>query len=224
MSDVIVVDSSNTVVVQDSQPKTIVTGMLGPKGVGVYQAAVNNSGNLIITLDNAVQVNAGQVVGPQGATGAIGPQGPQGVPGIIAFGDNSINSGNSVTSGTAQHLVDSFAITSFRTAKYLIQATYDNQVHCTEVLLIHNNSNTYFTEYGIVYSSASLFDLSTEISGNTVFLKATPIFGNTKIDFIRTALVSRSLGVPTIEDLEGDLSLLTGILDLMDSGDTVDLY
>jgi collagen type VII alpha len=51
------------------------TGATGPQGVSVYQAVVDGDGNLQITLDDASQLNAGSVVGPQGVQGVQGPAG-----------------------------------------------------------------------------------------------------------------------------------------------------
>ena len=140
----------------------------------------------------------------------------------VTIDDSNIIAGSVTMLSTVMYNVDSFEVGAFRTAKYLIQATSGSQVHCTEVLLIHNNLNSYFTEYGIVYSLGSLFDLSTVVENNTVSLKAIPMFSDTRLDFIRTALISRPIDIAIVE-LEGDLSLLTGILDLMDNGDIVDL-
>ena len=50
-------------------------GATGPRGISVYQAVVDGDGNLQITLDDASQLNAGSVVGPQGAQGVQGPAG-----------------------------------------------------------------------------------------------------------------------------------------------------
>ena len=50
------------------------TGAKGDRGISVYQATVD-AGNLVITLDDASQINAGSVIGPQGPTGSQGPAG-----------------------------------------------------------------------------------------------------------------------------------------------------
>ena len=50
-------------------------GATGPQGVSVYQAVVDGDGNLIVTLDDASQLNAGSVIGPQGSQGVQGPAG-----------------------------------------------------------------------------------------------------------------------------------------------------
>lgn len=60
---------------QGTTGNTGATGATGAQGVSVYQAVVDGDGNLIVTLDDATQLNAGSVVGPQGAQGVQGPAG-----------------------------------------------------------------------------------------------------------------------------------------------------
>lgn len=50
-------------------------GATGPRGISVFQVVVDGDGNLQITLDDASTLNAGSVVGPQGAQGVQGPAG-----------------------------------------------------------------------------------------------------------------------------------------------------
>ena len=60
---------------QGATGNTGAPGATGPQGVSVYQAVVDGDGNLIVTLDDASQINAGSVVGPQGSQGVQGPAG-----------------------------------------------------------------------------------------------------------------------------------------------------
>jgi hypothetical protein len=60
---------------QGTTGNTGAAGATGPQGVSVYQAVVDGDGNLQITLDDASTLNAGSVVGPQGAQGVQGPAG-----------------------------------------------------------------------------------------------------------------------------------------------------
>jgi hypothetical protein len=57
-------------------------GSTGSTGVGVAGAAVNGSGQLVITLTDGSTVNAGSSVGPQGPQGVAGPTGPTGPQGV----------------------------------------------------------------------------------------------------------------------------------------------
>lgn len=60
---------------QGATGATGATGAKGDRGISVYQAVVDGNGNLIVTLDDATQLDAGSVVGPQGAQGVQGPAG-----------------------------------------------------------------------------------------------------------------------------------------------------
>lgn len=61
-------------------------GPTGSDGISVINANVKpNPGELIITLSDGTEINAGSVIGPEGPQGIIGPQGvegPQGPQGI----------------------------------------------------------------------------------------------------------------------------------------------
>jgi hypothetical protein len=72
-------------------------GATGAAGVGISVASVNGSGHLILTKTDSSTIDAGSVVGPQGAqgatgaTGAKGDKGDQGVGVAIATVDGSGN-------------------------------------------------------------------------------------------------------------------------------------
>ena len=51
------------------------TGATGPQGVSITNATVNEDGDLVITLSAGEPINAGSVIGPQGAQGEVGPTG-----------------------------------------------------------------------------------------------------------------------------------------------------
>ena len=65
-------------------------GTSGTNGVGITTAAVNGSGNLIITKTDSSTVDAGSVIGPTGSTGSAGAQGPQGSTGPAGLGIYSV--------------------------------------------------------------------------------------------------------------------------------------
>ena len=56
-------------------------GPQGDPGVHVDMANVDGNGDLIVTLSDGTVINAGYVVGSDGATGPAGPQGPAGADG-----------------------------------------------------------------------------------------------------------------------------------------------
>ena len=75
----------------------------------------------------------------------------------------------------AQTVIDSYARDSFRTAKYMIQvknATTGYQA--SELLLTHDGTTVFITEYGVVNSVATFCTFDADISGGLVRLLATP--------------------------------------------------
>ena len=136
------------------------------------------------------------------------------------FSDNT--SAVELTTTTANQTLDSFAIADYRTAKYLVQAINGADVHSTEVFLTHDDNNVYITEYATIYTNASLFTISAEISGTNLNVIVTPTSANTTFDFVRTLIVARTVQSFTFE---GDLQSLGGsAVDLQsETGDAVDL-
>jgi hypothetical protein len=97
-----------------------------------------------------------------------------------------------VTSATtANQVLDSFAASAFRTAKYLVQvhATSAADYHASEILLIHDGTNVYMTEYAIVYTDGSLATFNADISGGNIRLLVTPTNAVNTIRVVRQALV-----------------------------------
>jgi hypothetical protein len=94
------------------------------------------------------------------------------------------------TTTTANQVLDSFAAGIFRTAKYLVQVhdTANNDYHACEILLIHDGTTAYITEYAIVYSDASLATFNADISGGNARLLVTPINTTNTIRVVRNAL------------------------------------
>jgi hypothetical protein len=91
---------------------------------------------------------------------------------------------------TANQVLDSFAASAFRTAKYLIQVhdTANNDYHACEILLIHDGTTAYITEYAIVYSDISLASFNADVSGGNARLLVTPTNTTNTIRVVRSAL------------------------------------
>lgn len=76
-------------------------------------------------------------------------------------------------STTSLTSIDSFSYTSYRSAKYIIQMSQGSDYQVSEVLLIHNNSSVFLTEYGVVETNSSLGTLSADINNGNVRLLVT---------------------------------------------------
>lgn len=92
-------------------------------------------------------------------------------------------SGSTVTTtSTSVTTVNSFAASTFRSARYTVQITNstDSTYQITEILLIHNGTTPEITEYGSIHTGAAVeatFDA--DISSGSVRLRATPASGDT---------------------------------------------
>jgi hypothetical protein len=117
--------------------------------------------------------------------------------------------------------VDSFSTSQYRTAKYIIQAITDVEVHSTEVLLTHNDVDVFITEYATIYTGLdALINVTATLVSSNVYLKVTPLYANTVIDVSRNSLIAR---VFTAFNFDGDLESLSGTEDLQSGSGSVDL-
>ena len=100
----------------------------------------------------------------------------------------AITSATLTTSATtASQVLDSVAIGTARTLKYLISVTAGSSYQCSEALIIHDGTNTYMTEYAILLPTGSqIATFDSTISGGNVQLLVTPVNAITTIKVIRT--------------------------------------
>ena len=85
---------------------------------------------------------------------------------------------------SADQPVAAFSATDYRTAKFLVQMSHASAgYHVTEVLLIHNGSTVFTTEYGTIFTNSSLgsVDASINIGSGNVELLVTPANTNTTV-------------------------------------------
>ena len=86
------------------------------------------------------------------------------------------------TATTADQVLSSNAVAN-KAVKYVINATHASAgSHAAEVLLINDGTNSYFVQYGDVYSSSSLFTLSSDVDSGNMRLLMTPANTNTTVD------------------------------------------
>ena len=97
---------------------------------------------------------------------------------------------DTTTTSTSQAIIDTYSSTLYRSAKYLVQIkNTDNNYHqTTEILVTHDGTNTYMTEYATISSSASLGVIDSNISSGNLRLLITPTYSNNKIRVYRTIL------------------------------------
>lgn len=83
---------------------------------------------------------------------------------------------------TADQPVAAFSAIDYRTAKFLVQMSHASAgYHATEVLLIHNGTDVFATEYGTIFTNASLGVVEAIINAGNVELLVTPANTNTTV-------------------------------------------
>ena len=98
--------------------------------------------------------------------------------------------GNSTTfSATTADQVLSSVSTGIKGVKFELVATHASAgSHFAEVTLTNDGSDAYFVQFGDVYTNASLFTLSADVSGSSQRLLITPANTNTTVSVKKTTL------------------------------------
>jgi hypothetical protein len=95
-----------------------------------------------------------------------------------------------ITSTTAANqTLDSFAVATYRSAKYQISISSGADVHVMEVLVMQDGTTAFQTAYADMFSAASLTTINTTISGGNVLLRVTPTNAVTTYKVSRTLIV-----------------------------------
>lgn len=118
------------------------------------------------------------------STGSLTVSGGAGIAGTlnaVSIGVRDLTalySANLTTSSTASsQVLHSLSATEFKTAKYVVQCISGTDLHAQEVLLIHNGTDVYMTEYSQVLGSSNtpLTTFDARISGGNFQLLVSPV-------------------------------------------------
>lgn len=180
-------------------------------------AIINLANTEMVTANNhangATTTGKGYVIGTFGANtvvcdtlqgGNTTAAGPLAIPsnttftGVTVKVDNGLSLGSSayvndqgvriITAGTTLQNADTFAVATYRSAKYVISITdpTNSDYQVTEILLLHDGTTTYTTEYATIVSDGTLATFSSDISAGSVRLRVTPAFNPLQINIART--------------------------------------
>lgn len=86
--------------------------------------------------------------------------------------------------------VDSFDASTYRSAKYFIQGSQGTNYQAIEVILLHNDSAVYLSEYGEVFNNTRVFTVDGSIGGGSVSLDITAAVSNTDITFTKQMVLA----------------------------------
>ena len=106
---------------------------------------------------------------------------------------NSLVDSSELISSTSASQFDIFDKTAFRFVKYTITAEVavgsTNKYQASELLVTHDDTDAFFSEYGIVQTQdSSLGDVSVSVSGTSVIVNFTPTYSNTTVKFSKNSL------------------------------------
>jgi len=92
-----------------------------------------------------------------------------------------ISKNAAVTAGTTGTVIDSFDITKYRSAKYVVQATSGTDYEVSEVLVIHDGTNALVTQYAVLETNASLGSVTVAINGGQLEVTYTAVTAGTEV-------------------------------------------
>ena len=135
-------------------------------GTGVTSSAATSGEGTTHTLSIGQDVaTTASVTFGNVATGAI----------TLDSGTGELNTSTQLVNVNTITTVDSFAKATYRSAKYLVQVTQGSKYTTSEVLLAHDGTDSYMSEYAVIELGASRIPItvSTSISGSNVLLRVT---------------------------------------------------
>lgn len=99
---------------------------------------------------------------------------------------------NYTSTNTDIQLLDSFSATDYRAGKYFISIkdTDNTDYQLTEIVIMHDDSATYSTEYATLISTATLGTFTSNLDSGTVRLYIAPTNGNNVIKYHRTLITA----------------------------------
>ena len=191
----------------------------GDTNTGLYHIAdgevgfVSNGTDVVTISATNVSVRQGTAA-TSTTSGALRVTGGAGIGGNLFVGGNGVVTGSfnanvitsstsiagnsfilsgtlSSTSTTTALTLDSFPATAYRTAHYLIQVTdnTNSQYHSTQIMLMHDGTTVYQSEYNILFTAGILGTFDSSISGGQLVLQFTPTSATNKaVRVLRTGV------------------------------------
>jgi len=103
--------------------------------------------------------------------------------------NGSVTFTTNTTIATGIH--STLSATVYRSVEYTIQATEGTNFHASKILVIHNGTDAYLTEYGTIFNNSSVASFDVDISGGNIRLLSTAFSSNSTnyvIHFVATKL------------------------------------
>lgn len=95
-----------------------------------------------------------------------------------------------IVASTSQQVADSFAVATYRSAKYMVQITQGTNYQVSEIMVIHNGTSATMTEYGMMNTNGVLGTFVCDVSaGNARLLVTMGSATSATINITRTTIV-----------------------------------
>lgn len=147
-------DTLATVTGRGATTATAVTFTNATDSTTLTTGAVQISGGLAVTKNLVV---GGEHINTTGT-------------GTVISSTNSVQATVATTSITA---VDTWAIATYRSVKYLVQITQGSNYQVSEIFVIHNGTTTFMTEFAVLETNGALGTFTSDISGGNARLLVT---------------------------------------------------
>jgi len=157
-------------------------------------AALGDDANYATTTTNAIATKLALAGGTMSGAIAMGSNNITGA-GTVGASVVDIDSVATMDTATVTSLgttigdIDTWAKASYRSAKYVISIkdVTNSEYQSSEVLIVHDGTTSYLTEYGQLHTGTNpLVTFTTDISGANVRLRGTGISANNNVKVIRT--------------------------------------
>jgi len=162
---------------------------LGTDTTGDYVANIYGTANQVLVAGNGGETASVVLSLPQD----IGTSSTPTFAGVAVEHGTITSSTVTVSANDTPATIDSFAVSTFTTAEYIIQAKQGSKMTSTKILVMWDGTNAYISEYAIVDSSAGAanVDFSASESGGTLSVTASSpdaASTNVVIKAVRTSL------------------------------------
>lgn len=182
------------------------TATVAVAAAGTQKLTVNST---FVAVNNALTVSSNVALSNTlSVTGAATLSNTLAVSGVTTLSANVSTTGtiliNSVahqfantytfSNSTAAANVDVVSAATYRSYEYTVQlsdttVTPTARYHLTKILIVHDGTTPYITEYGTVFNSSSLGTFDAIINGGNIALQLTPTTANVVAKFTRTSIV-----------------------------------
>jgi hypothetical protein len=147
-------DTLATVTGRGATTSTAVTFTSTTDSTSLTTGAVQVSGGLAVTKNLVV---GGEHINTTNA-------------GTVISSANAVQASVSTVNATP---VDSWAVGTYRSAKYLVQITQGSNYQVSELLVIHNGTTTFMTEFAVLETNGALGTFTSDVSGGNARLIVT---------------------------------------------------